>query len=508
MLLGKEKKLQKLLIQNTHNIIIFILVLIFAYAKDNYIFTQLGDHAIFAQSINNIINSGLAKSNIFSACQYLIDNSIAHLSMSELNNLNLPGQLMNDRFLFSFHADFILYFIAVFSLIFGSDVSLIYLQLLNIVLLFIFGIKILKRNNISKYIILIFVFFTLINPLIVGNILGQFYPDRLYIAPMFLMLFLLNKTKINYSFLLITFLITLLINERAAIYVALSFFYFFLIKNYEILKNLFFHHKSAKVKKFNDVRLIFFGLASILYFILIKFYLISNIYYGSFIPGSFSQLFTLLGDNQFQYNIFYFILNITPFLVISFFDKKLFILSLIAIIPNLIGNIGGAEKLGWFTHYHSYYIPFLFFSSVYGLISLMNHKDNKKFLLIAFLAFIVSIYFLSANKLYSIKYSFNLIKNIIVTKINEPTRKDISIRNISEILKPGNKVSTTELGMNLLHNQGVDFYYFPIQHKGVDFIFIPCLDPNDKYYNDINLSDFLFVKKIDSISMCFYKNNV
>lgn len=37
-----------------------------------------------------------------------------------------------------------------------------------------------------------------------------------------------------------------------------------------------------------------------------------------------------------------------------------------ALIPNLLGNIGGAEKLGWSTHYHSAYFPFLVFAALAG----------------------------------------------------------------------------------------------------------------------------------------------
>lgn len=497
--------MQKLLAVIIYSFFI-VTILIFAYAKNNFIFTQLADHAIFAQSIDNIIDTGIAKSNIFAACQYLIDKGIAGLSLVDLNDLNLSGQNTNDRYLFPFHADFILYVIVPFSLILGSDIAIIFFQIFNILLLFIFISKSLSSYKTPKIIIFIFILLSSCNPLILGNLLGQFYPDRLFIAPMFLLLLFLNEKEINYFYVFTSFLFITIINERASIYLALTFFYFFLIRNNELFefRNIKFY--ITKNKQLRDFKLIYFGVGSLIYFFLIKTFLISNIYYSGFIPRSFSQLYSLLINHQFQINSIYFLLNISPFLILSFFNKKFFFLTLLSITPNLVGNIGGAEKVNWLTHYHSYYIPFIFFSSVVGLNKIL--KCNKKLLIFifVFLSLLFSNYLLLKNNIYSIKNSFKYMSDIVYNTIQYPFSKIISLQSSNEILKIGDKVSTTELGMSFLHNQGVNFYYFPIQYKNVDWIFIPCLGSDKKYH--LTLDNLSFVKKIDSIQMCFYKNNV
>jgi hypothetical protein len=42
-------------------------------------------------------------------------------------------------------------------------------------------------------------------------------------------------------------------------------------------------------------------------------------------------------------------------------------IAIVTMIPNIFGNIGGAEKVGWSTHYHSTYIPALMFAAAYGI---------------------------------------------------------------------------------------------------------------------------------------------
>ena len=46
-------------------------------------------------------------------------------------------------------------------------------------------------------------------------------------------------------------------------------------------------------------------------------------------------------------------------------------------IPNIFGNIGGAEKIGFYTHYHSIYFPILIWSGVSGFCTVW--KGNKNF---------------------------------------------------------------------------------------------------------------------------------
>jgi hypothetical protein len=38
-------------------------------------------------------------------------------------------------------------------------------------------------------------------------------------------------------------------------------------------------------------------------------------------------------------------------------------------VPNVIGNIGGGEKTGWTTHYHTYYFPALVWAAMLGYVN-------------------------------------------------------------------------------------------------------------------------------------------
>lgn len=54
------------------------------------------------------------------------------------------------------------------------------------------------------------------------------------------------------------------------------------------------------------------------------------------------------------------------------------ILALGALVPNLLGSIGGAEKLGWTTHYHSPYFPFLVLAVLLGYARMPGPAGVRK----------------------------------------------------------------------------------------------------------------------------------
>jgi hypothetical protein len=45
-------------------------------------------------------------------------------------------------------------------------------------------------------------------------------------------------------------------------------------------------------------------------------------------------------------------------------------------IPNILGSVGGAEKSGWLTHYHTMYFPFLIWAAAEGYAKLSRWSEK------------------------------------------------------------------------------------------------------------------------------------
>ena len=78
------------------------------------------------------------------------------------------------------------------------------------------------------------------------------------------------------------------------------------------------------------------------------------------------------------------------------------------VLPNIFYDIGGAEKTGFHTHYHSLYFPFLVFTFLSGVVGLVDYlkKNNIKQSLIFYPYFLITLIFYATininidNKIY------------------------------------------------------------------------------------------------------------
>ena len=67
-----------------------------------------------------------------------------------------------------------------------------------------------------------------------------------------------------------------------------------------------------------------------------------------------------------------------PYLVLALFNWRVLLIALGAILPNLMLTIGGAERIGFLTHYHSTYLPLLLFAAGMGLIVLFQNPRARE----------------------------------------------------------------------------------------------------------------------------------
>ncbi len=146
--------------------------------------------------------------------------------------------------------------------------------------------------------------------------------------------------------------------------------------------------------------------------------------------------------------------------------------------PNLIHTIGGAEKIGWSTHYHSMYFPVLVWASACGLIALRKKCRFRwaNVFLCIYLA-TIAVYYITINP-YSLEGLKPSIKNFDVTNslynyvlhINKEWYPHL--KQLQKLIPKGVVVSAPE-GLQTALYQGRTVHYYPIGLDNSDFVVLP-----------------------------------
>ena len=383
------KKLQKTL-ENHHAKLFFFLVLagfinLYLSFLTNFFYAN-GDSAVVVDLINNL--------GVYSKFRTMFAESLYHLrpylsaNVEQYCNLNLHNPNEIPDFIRQEHSYLIAIILSLFVKLGINSLNVVsFVFAANFILIFV-TIFFFLKEKINYSLLYLFILAIMIWPPISVGFVGQFYFDRLYIFPMFCLIlayysFSNSEKKSLFLLILVLGFYTSLIHERAALMVGLFLCgYSLLITNFKLYKN----------KKI--LFIFFYGLIALSYFIFYtKFYINSS---TSHYSSSFN-IDTILYVIKNIFRPYYgplsfklFIINL-PILLIGFFDKRLFFLAICSILPNYMITIGGAEKNGLSTHYHSFYIPFLIASAVVGFEKLHKKKffANKKKFFYFFLTFLI-----------------------------------------------------------------------------------------------------------------------
>lgn len=337
------------------------------------------DSSGFVELVNRSFKEKSLNSNAFaSAVDY-----VKLVWNSNYNCYRISNYQLNPNIL-SIHTYTISYLLSFISQVFPFS-NLTFVSILfgiNFAIPLIFGIfgflKIrdfkLNREKLSfvLMLILLIVTVTIWPPFLIG-MQGQFYFDRLTISLFFILGFLLPKLDTINNFKKIFFLICLflspLISERSTLVSLLICFM--------ALYVLFQKKKNNEIY----IRILILHLI-----IFSTYYLAWKIFFSdptlNTIPNIDSILTRMLFlmSNFESSGLLTFALMITPLLLVNFFSRINFVLSLFLILPNLIFNVGGAELTGFSTHYHSLYIGFIIaglFNSLYRIFIIPNNKLSK-----------------------------------------------------------------------------------------------------------------------------------
>lgn len=179
-------------------------------------------------------------------------------------------------------------------------------------------------------------------------------------------------------------------------------------------------------------------------------------------------------------------INVLLLAPLGLFAKRWALIALCSMIPNLLGSIAGAEKLGWTTHYHSSYFPFLVFTVILGASSLVPKQSRRLSGLALGLAIALTLFyaFLDPFAPPSLRFSLKqaretgLAKTVEFTTGTGPAAAIINrseyLKTIATFLPPESEVSTTESYMPALYDHGVKLiHFYPLGMGAADYLIVP-----------------------------------
>ena len=499
---------------NLKNLIIFLFLSIIFFFFFNLYFGYLqnfylshGDSAFFVDLIDelgktNKYDSSIHRSHL-SIFPYLVAEPQDYC-LFKLHDANyVPNMLIHGHpyfiaYLFSLFVKLGLPALKVSSFLFAASYGLILYLIFNFL-----------KNKINLFLVILFVV-TIISwaPLSVGFV-GQFYFDRLFILPMMLIIFLYydyfkeNKKNTIIKIILLSIL-TCLLHERAFLMVG-----FFLV-TYSLLMTNFKFYKDKNV-----LTILLLGLFFIfLYFLYTK--TIQDSYYaGNTTVGmmkiNFFNLFTndLYGKKSLK--LFFIVL---PLMIISFKNKRLFLIACISLLPQFLVSVGGAEKTSLITHYHAFYIPYVVAAAVIGFYE--YYKAGKKInKIIIFCLLPIIIIFNSYYDYTNVENTFSFTKkdmgrkdfrrsvtHIFQTKRNEHLYKNIILKKmkIREQIQENSSISAPEHFMPYLSTYNVKVDVFPIGTGLNDYVLLTSHNINNIY--SMSVPSFMGEKKKKLIADC------
>jgi hypothetical protein len=460
-------------------------------------FHMAGDSAGYVDLIRQTSEHGDMRSRVFAAAYPLFDLSktAAVFCVDTLVN-----KYENNSF-FQWHSYGIVFPIAWVGTVFTHDYMYIAAVVNALSVTLIYGAVILICRKIKfNYIEILLVLGVLLTfaPLI-GAISGQYYFDRLFI-PVSLFYFYqhLHRTR-DLSWIPSVALILLgaLISERSALMIGVIAIY---LAVFDCKENLRYR-----------IIAICSGMAAILYYVIWSKLFQDSIYSGATSPGQMiANLKAVLDpDSQPFKQTVELLTFLAPLILLALARPKYLLLFAILLAPNILLSVGGAEKTGFMTHYHSYYIPVLL------IAALMGYRRWTEWLTSRFAGYILLAIVIAANVV-KIRGKLFVVSPILSHSIGSDMKilqKNSSLRSISNqrlavfsgmianIKERDPTISTNEFLMPFLVSRGFSkIRLFPIGINESEYLITESPVAEDK--ENLILPIYGDASELKAISSC------
>jgi hypothetical protein len=455
--------------------ILFLIVLVaFQYSnKLNYFSSQL-DSAMMVENIESTYLHGAPVSQINASVLKAISTVIVQ-SAGKVCSQPLREESVETIAMFKRHAYGILYLLAPFRLIASGPEIAACFQAIAFTG-FLLAIYLFQRaQKLSVTATLIFSAFVVAHPAWSESAFGQFYPDRFFILAGYVYLMLvyrrLKESEDHTYAIILVGLLASSLTERAAIVIGGSTL---------LLLVLF---RGWKLQR-KDAPLAGFAVAMLVYATAYMALVQENSDYGSFAGKAVGFLEAFASNPVLRMNLEKFLWVNLPYLIVALFEWRLALLAFCVMLPNMVGSIGGAEKTGWNTHYHSIYLPYLVAASGMGVLriwKLLHNLRSRRVFLVGMA--LLSLYLMILNPyivspVWSTDWG-NLKKNGLFAGLSlwagfgESESKRITadyVNAVAAAIPENAVVSTTEGMMPAMMGKGRILHYYPLGLGNSDFV--------------------------------------
>lgn len=383
------------------------------------------------------------------------------------------------------HAYYILYPLAAFTWLFPPHVILAVANGLGFASVIFILYWVIRRQGAPILGAMAFCLLVMAHPAWSHASLGDFYADRFFMPLGLLyvsMLYdaLIRQSNIGRMYLLAILAVGLLAastTERAAIMIALF-----------TIASLILYRKRITTRGTKIVLTVFSMALLVSVLLYVKLLYVPHPGTGSLssllqgVPYFFVQIQDPLYAAKVQEFI---VINVLLFGIFSLFEWRLALIAFATLLPNLLTTIGGAEKNGWSTHYHSMYFPFLVFAAAIGFSKLWVSLGATKYRLMLVGLLLV---LMPAISKYSPGYGGEngALKRVYAFYVNgeQSYEKQLAgqLRQIAAAVPAGVKVTTPEGFVPTLYlNRTI--YYYPVGIDTADYAVLSRVSlPDGSFY--------------------------
>jgi hypothetical protein len=460
---------------------LFLLAAILAITS---LFTNLrlnGSHVFFGDTaqlylILEHLHQGLGAYNPVqpSVIDFQITSNLGNMTPAEIcaADLNAHPYIASQFNHFKFHSYFILYPLSFILNIFSSEYTIHWVNFFAFTSFIFIIFYILRESKVNTLYSFLIIFLVSLHPCWSWAIQGQPYVDRWYLPFGILIFYFIQKQKSILTPAYVFILLSSLLVEKVLIYNSLFIF---------IYSILFYQNKNIFISR---ITIGFISFAS--FYLLVNYYIVNG-YYSSAVPTSLGAVVSNLSWPGALNGVASLLIVNLPFLLPALiFRPKLFLIAGALLVPNLVGNIGGAEKVGFMTHYHTLYFPFVTYAFICSAATAF-HKFNKSSGKILILGYItLASYFYShlsfqPNNAIALSRGFNLVYLSDFYKDFVMVKKQYNEKEIIKASLPANAmVSSVEQGMPFAY-QNLDLHIYPLNLDKADFLVLHYKLDKSKY---------------------------
>jgi hypothetical protein len=483
-----------------------------------------GDTAFLIETLSNLASGAPATSSMLAQNAAEIELARVDLSVYCQKGLEV-GQFSSDPYhLFSLHAYVILYLIVPFVRLFGALNALSMFTALTFASIPGIAYVFLRKNGIPVYVAILAALICIIHPAWRISSGGQFYVDRFFISFALLYAILLyhyfalrqddtDHLKVIFVGAVVTGVIGGLTSERNM-----------------LILSMFSMTYALAVKSATKRKAFIIGFSAIcIAYVFLYFHLYGGTPDNARVQKSLFSVASLINaitrPGMGEYLWFNLILLLFP----AVFAPRM----LIAVAPILAINcfitVGGAEKNGWLTHYHSHYYGFLIAAfliaiantncNTFSRVSALFHKFLFPILICLALSIVISFQrhykdqgiFISLWDYYGRsqvlsgslthrdlfdKLDYYHDQGIKISPSNYHSRPQVlsasrtqidMFDNIVDLVPVGMTITTTEWGMAAWYLHGNKVNLFPLGVGSNDYIMVQAEGeiPNIKLYSAV-----------------------